>query len=241
MIPTIYVFSEEWIQPWESVGYQVFFDQVHQNDEEWFRRQLKGNFLLVTMDGERFIDKVVPGPYRYFIVVPEPVTEEMWEEVQGPGEVSWFDKPDVLKGGNDVKCVSHPPQYEPITEPYEFETYYIEERDTMLYTVKRPGTAEPYTVVVFPWKEKGHEAFFTDIYGARSWDHNRMECRFDFSFLQECWKRLHLPNEFTIDLVKEKIARCYPREGIIPEAEPKVYRRGWQEVVETLARRDRGQ
>jgi hypothetical protein len=240
MIPTIYVFEPQWVKPWEDAGYQIFYDHLHGNDEEWLKRQLKGDYLLVNTDGERFINFIGDGPFRYFVLFSEPIPTEWWEEVQ-PGPVSWFDRPEVLKAENGVESISQPPEYEQIKEPYEFEMQYCDPRDTMLYSVRRPGTDEPYTVVVEQWTKKGHEAFFTDIYGARSWDQNRTNCRFDFTFLQKIWKHLQLPGEFSIQLVKEKIERCYPRPGQVPEPEPVVYRRPIREVLQRLARRDGGQ
>ncbi len=135
------------------------------------------------------------------------------------------------------------PQYEKIENHYRFREHMILERDTMLYEIIRPNTLLPFTVVVEGYSKKGAVYLFSDIYGSSEWDMNRLECRFDFIFLQNLWRFMKLDGEFTTEVVKRRVDACYPdrlAEGIAPEPEPVVYRRSIENVVQSLMKKDLG-
>jgi len=106
-----------------------------------------------------------------------------------------------------------------------------------LFEVKRPRTEKPFTVLVDCFSQRGDEYFFSDVYGSKAWDSNRMECRFDFLFLQNLWTHMGLDGEFTMDVLKKRVDRCYPGEGRVAESEPIVYRSPLESVEKLLEMR----
>jgi len=87
------------------------------------------------------------------------------------------------------------------------------------------------------FSSRGDEYFFSDVYGSKAWDSNRMECRYDFLFLQNLWSHLGLDGEFTMDVLKKRVDRCYPGEGRVAESEPIVYRSHLEDVEKLLEMR----
>jgi hypothetical protein len=116
-------------------------------------------------------------------------------------------------------------------ESYSFQTHFIEDKNTMLYEVKKPHTDLPYTSVIRNFSERGHKAFFPTLYVCQSWGVSRH----DLSFLAFMWKQLNLEEEFDMDaMLKEATEKCYPSKNGPPEPEPEVYRRGIPDVLATL-------
>ena len=122
-------------------------------------------------------------------------------------------------------------------EGYCFETFYIEDKNTMLYEVKKPYTDLPYTSVIRNFSERGHRAFFPSLYICKSWGVSR----YDLPFLSFIWKQLGLEENFDMDsMLKETTEKCYPSENGIPEPEPEVYRRCISDVLTTLQYQQNG-
>ncbi len=173
-------------------------------------------------------------------IVQEPASSE-WVEVEANPDGNQFGKTDAFSGF----VTRLPPNFKKPDGPYEFNKVYLEDRDTMLYQVNRPGTLLPFTVVVdhFQRRNLGHDRFFTDIYGSSEWGRNRAEHPYDYGYLVWQWKQLGLPGEFTMEVVKERVRRCYPDrllEGELQEAEPVVYRRSIGNVINSLYDKDLG-
>lgn len=203
-------------------------------------------------------DFVVPF---FMICFSEEIGDDKWAQircwleamdapVRDGFDISFLDTSNIQKKTNDYisdvvyvdeqgegRILSIPPDDYDFNAPYEFRFRYNEAIDTMFYEVKRPGTEIPYTVVVVGYQKKGHVYFFTDIYRCNSWDSNRIECKYDFPFLISLWKHLDLKGEFTMQVLKDRIDRCYPEkllDGIVPEAEPIVYRMSLDVVYENF-------
>lgn len=132
------------------------------------------------------------------------------------------------------KFIATLPEEKPVEEKnecYSFQTHFLEEKNTMLYEVKKPFTDLPYTSVIRNFSERGHKAFFPTLYICQSWGVSR----YDLSFLSFMWKELKLEGDFDMDLMlKEATEKCYPSENGPPEPEPEVYRRGIPDVLATL-------
>lgn len=132
------------------------------------------------------------------------------------------------------KFIATLPEEKPVEENnecYSFQTHFLEEKNTMLYEVKKPFTDLPYTSVIRNFSERGHKAFFPTLYICQSWGVSR----YDLSFLSFMWKELKLEGDFDMDsMLKEATEKCYPSENGPPEPEPEVYRRGISDVLATL-------
>lgn len=115
---------------------------------------------------------------------------------------------------------------------YEFRMVHLDQKDIMLYEIKKPNTELPYTTVTRNYSMKGHLPFFTDLFICESWG----VARADFSFLKKVWVHLEMDGDFDIDsLLKAATEKCYPREDQIPEPEPEVYRRDIETVVQQVS------
>lgn len=133
------------------------------------------------------------------------------------------------------KFIASLPEEKPIKEEndecYSFKTHFIEDKNTMLYEVKKPHTDLPYTSVIRNFSERGHKAFFPTLYICQSWGVSRH----DLSFLSFMWEQLDLKEKFDMDaMLKEATEKCYPSKNGPPEPEPEVYRRGIPDVLATL-------
>lgn len=135
--------------------------------------------------------------------------------------------------GLKVTVISTPPDNIDLKEGYSFRKFHDEAQNTMYYEVFAPSSDIPFTVVVPEYSAKSDVWFFSDIYACNAWDSNRLTGRFDFTFLQELWKYLKLPGEFTMQVVKDRVDACYPGrcKGVMPTPEPIVYRRSLNKVI----------
>jgi hypothetical protein len=160
-----------------------------------------------------------------------------------PGTSRQFYEPegvDIVYEGLKGKCLTTIP--EDNRPNYEFRCKYVPECDSKFYEVSRSNTVLPFTVVVpkFVTDVKDDAWFFTDIYGSNDWDYNRVECKYDFTFLLQLWKVVGLAGEFTIDLVKRRVDSCYIDRipiGTLPQNEPVVYRRNMDDVISSKLKR----
>ncbi len=219
-------------------GYAPYYDAKHRYDQGWLDR----------VEPNRMYDKF--EEYEECVTAPSVLivgnfTGQEWDIIK-----DWLNgviehqqvllPPFKLTQGNDIApLVSIAPEFTPVKGEYGFSLELLE-NDIMLYEVTRPGTKLPFCVVVHDWAKKGHEYFFSDIYGSNSWDANRRECRFDYLFLQNVWHHLKMPGEFTMNVVKKRVDGCYPDrllEGVAPEGEPVVYRNTINQVKGILARK----
>jgi hypothetical protein len=119
---------------------------------------------------------------------------------------------------------------------------YVEANDTKYYEVKRSNAKLPFTVAISNFKkgEKDDAWFFTDIYGSNDWDYNRIESKYDFTFLQALWRKMGLVGEFNIKLVQRRVESCYIDKiepGTLPQLEPIVYRRDMDHVISSILKR----
>ena len=122
---------------------------------------------------------------------------------------------------------------------YGYRHEYLEEDDIMLYEITKPYTDLPYTSLIRNFSTKGHKAFFPTLYICPSWGVSR----YDLPFLQSLWSQeFGFPaEEFDMDnMLQMATDACYPKEGMIPEPEPEVYRRVIEDVKHTLKKRKSG-
>jgi len=255
--------SAEIIKAFETIGFAPHYDAYHLNDKNWFREQLKCPHRLFSYDYDLHhytVKDIENNTPLFFIAFDDTmlVNDTDWYAIYQWCKKHIFDatvdlmyldrvetlieRPDKLYAniGHKIPEKVIVPTYAQIKEPFKFRFQYLESRDTMVYELVRPSYEDkvfkPFTVVVFPYSSKGHKYFFSDIYGSKEWDFNRIECRFDYSVLQEIWKDLGLDGSFTMQVVKDRIDLCYPCEAnnFMPFPEPIIYRKDLESVVETL-------
>src|SRR6476659_7795931 len=263
MIPDFYVFDTEFaasiITNIENLGFNVFVSG--KCDETWLReRFVNRNRYLIFWDFHRNVhlgDLEFEAP---LLIISVPQDYDHWEYVAGwiqtevfkldltySLEPLGFEKPSTQKreytpGGEEAivdglksHIISTPPTAIDKMRAYTFNSHYDEVMDIKYYEVVAPSSPIPFTVVIYAFSKKDDSWFFSDIYACNAWGRNMMESRHDFSFLQEVWKYLELPGQFTMDVVKRRVDACYldrVKDISELEAEPSVYRRSMKSVME---------
>lgn len=249
MIPIIRVFvdNDVLIKKFENAGYIVYVDSVHYGDFSWRDEYYSKSFWggYADMNAVRR-----NSPFPDFIVSNDDEIDReccnLWVKSIDIGEdTGYFEKPPKLESLVHSENGGHryiPPEYVVLEEPYLYREFIDESKDIGYFEVTRPG-ALPFTVVVFPFTEKGRDYFFTDICGSDDWMRNYRECRYDFWFLQqkyEEWNGKVLTQDGFDEMLEVRVKSCFPdvNNDFQPCVEPMVYRRKLENVRETL--RERG-
>lgn len=239
------------IKQFEKNGFEPKVDAVHVTDYSWFEKNCKSSYSLFLIR-----DKKV---FQFFV---EDLTQEMLfhpdfaifynVDVERPTD-DWlliknylmhiFEYQEDAAVADQVKDILQPATKIIGTKKfhvsshegdphYHFKTYHLPQKDVMLYEVIKPNTEIPYTSVTREYSVKGHLPFFTDLFICDSWG----VARADFSFLKKIWKYLEMNDEFDIDaLLKTATDRCFPSDENVPQAEPEVYRRCMEEIIEKVS------
>lgn len=112
---------------------------------------------------------------------------------------------------------------------YRFRNFLISQKDIMIYEVIKPFTDLPYTTITTEYSERGHTPFFSSLFIVPSWGVSGQ----DVQFLHQVWKYLGMQGDYEPErLYRERVEACTPAPGKIAEAEPRVYRRPLEEIVE---------
>lgn len=128
-----------------------------------------------------------------------------------------------------------PEKIEPPEYDFRFKTIIdFDDKPVTFYEIVKSNTRLPFVVKV---KDGGHERLFTDIYASRDWDINRLDCKYDFSFLQELWRHFNLDGEFDMSFVKKRIDHCVETG----EMAPTIYRQCLDCVVENYRKTKLGE
>lgn len=118
-------------------------------------------------------------------------------------------------------------------EHYQVQSKEIQKIDTCLIQVDKPFCDLPYTLVIRDFKKRGLIPFFTGLFICESWGVSRK----DTEFLAKLWEQWNMPGKFDLDsMLKDAVAKCYPStEESFVDAEPEVYRRTIDQVMEKIA------
>jgi hypothetical protein len=234
--------------------FPVLVDAVHQSDVNYLQKNFNNaKFFFVS----EFVSMC--SPEELYTIAPDfvvsfnddfEINEKQWVEVSRYFESMILPdfnlSEEVLREATELlgQYISPAPLAVPaelqkpeMNQHYELFTKHIEDRDVMLIQVEKPFCDLPYTVVIREFSKKGYNSFFTDLFICESWGVSRK----DFEFLQQVWEYWQMTGEYDLDkMLREATQKCFPQEGIQPEAEPEVYRRPIENVLETFKRREEG-
>lgn len=234
--------------------FPVLVDAVHQNDLNYMQNNFDNarffflsEFLSMCTKDE--LAQIAPDFVINFNMNFE-VTEKQWVSISRLFEnliFTEFNHPEEIVAPakellNEFVIpapITLPPEIPNIEtkEHYELYTKHVEDRDVMLIQVEKPFCDLPYTVVIREFSKKGFVSFFTDLFICDSWGVSRK----DYEFLEQVWKHWDMHGEYNLDkMLHEATKRCFPQEGEQPQAEPEVYRRPIENVLETFKRREEG-
>lgn len=104
---------------------------------------------------------------------------------------------------------------------YEFKNLAIPEKDQMIYSVRKPFTADPFTIIIDKFSLMGSRNFFADLFACPEWGTDYC----DVQFLKQLWEELNMEGDLDIDeLLKERTRQFLPNGVDCPLVEPRVKR-----------------
>jgi|JI7StandDraft_1071085.scaffolds.fasta_scaffold186244_2 hypothetical protein len=116
------------------------------------------------------------------------------------------------------------PQY------YECNSLTIEDRDIIIFEIKKANTLIPYTTVIRQFSIKGYKPLFTNYFACNAFKNDNIAIQ----FLMKLWEKLMTGPMDLDEMLKRATEDCYPGENYIPIAEPEVYNKSLQQVLEML-------
>jgi len=236
-----------------NLGFAPLVDATHKNSHSWFINNVKAiDHKLFTIENQNvyFYDvndlhpemDFTPNLMIHWSEDHKKLEEDEWRSIREWLKYKFFTCYDYIDYLTKEISAADELMKRPFTDKremneeklpqhqdyYSFNTFFIEEKDTMLYEVWKPNTDLPYTSVIRKYSLRGHRAFFPTLYICNSWGVSRH----DLPFLSFMWKQLDLKDDFDMDqMLKEATERCYPTSSGEVESEPEVYRRTIQDVL----------
>lgn len=245
--------ENELVKRFVNLEFAPLVDASHKNSHTWFLNNVKNtNHRLFTFENQNvyFYDvndlhpemDFTPHVMIHWSEKDRLLLEEEWRSIREWLKYKFFTCYDyidhltkeitmadeLMKRPFTDKRVAKEEKLPQYQDHYSFKTFYIEDKDTMLYEVWKPNTDLPYTSVIRNYEKRGHKAFFPTLYICNSWGVSRH----DLPFLSFMWKQLDLKGDFDMDkMLQEATEKCYPSSSGEVEAEPEVYRRCIDDVL----------
>jgi hypothetical protein len=241
------------LNTFNDLGYATFCDGVHGKDYDWLMKNIVQARLFIYDDdkiymfGKEKLTAAMTFLPDFAIIFNENanIGEEHWNIILTYLEQHLTDA--MIDMTNTMKAheLLGKPTFEvakledvPMEKSQDFYSLtrrLLEDKDIMLYEVRKPFTDLPYTSVTRNYSKKGHIPFFTDLFICQSWG----VARSDISFLKHMWDELQMDGDFDLDqLMKAATEKCYPADDNIPEPEPEVYRRSLEDVIVILKEKE---
>lgn len=241
------------VKKFVDLGFAPLVDATHKNLYTWFLNNVKeSNHKLFTFENQNiyFYDfndlhpemDFTPNLMIHWSEADRKLDEEEWRSIREWLMYKFFTCYDYIDYLTKEITAADELMKRPFTDKrelneekvnqhqdyYAFKTFYIEDKDTMLYEIFKPHTDLPYTSVIRNFSTRGHKAFFPTLYICNSWGVSRH----DLPFLSFMWKQLDLKDEFDMDrMLKEATEKCYPSSNGEVQSEPEVYRRTIEDVL----------
>lgn len=116
------------------------------------------------------------------------------------------------------------PQY------YEFKSKLLEEQDIAVFEITKANGTTPYTTIVRNFSVKGYKPLFTNYFACNAFRKDWIAIQ----FLSKLWDETMQGPMDLDEMLKEATEACYPGENYVPIAEPEVYMKSMDEVLEML-------
>ncbi len=241
------------VKKFVDLGFAPLVDATHKNSYDWFLNNVKdSNHRLFTIQNQNVYFYDVNDLHTEMDFSPHmmihwsdsfrKLEEEEWRSIREWIKYKFFTCYDYIDYLTKEITAADELMKRPFTDKremteekvakhqdyYAFKTFFIEDKDTMLYEIFKPHTDLPYTSVIRNFSTRGHKAFFPTLYICNSWGVSRH----DLPFLSFMWKQLDLKDEFDMDkMLKEATEKCYPSANGEIQSEPEVYRRTIEDVL----------
>lgn len=230
-------------------------DAVHGNDKQWLQHKLQCPHRLFWFDMEKqqFVSETIdtldttPSFVIYFNH-DRLVTAFEWEQIQKFINALFLDQPMT---GRTERCIqrlkTHQAAVNAQVEPedttqglpqyYQFRSHLHEESDIAFFEIIKANSLTPYTTIVHDFSNVGYKPLFTNYFTVNVFKNDCIAIQ----FLMKLWERF-MEGPMDLDqLLKEATEACYPGENFIPNAEPRVYARTIEQVMENMVYRTQTQ
>lgn len=230
----------------------VLVDAKHKNDRDWLMTQFSCPHRFYCFDVNQNLYNVTrdelyePPCFVIYFNQDQVVTTFDWEQIDHYmmyliyGNLLSNRTKRHIRRIKDVYSTLEPlvkAEQPNLPQFYEFNSMVIEDRDIALFEITKANNVTPYTTIVRNFSSRGYKPLFTNYFCCNAF-------RNDFiaiAFLEKLWKHL-MQGEMDLDeMLKEATQSCYPGDGYIPIAEPEVYQRSMQQVLEMLQMNEIGQ
>lgn len=233
------------VKLFEQQEFVPVVDAVHGNDFHWLRFNFRcpHRFYCVSAHGHAqvvTVDQLCISPqFAIYFTEGTPVTDFEWDQINLYiknlvfGEAisdrtqrcikrlrEQVAKPALLRG----------PEYPDLPQFYEFNSQMFEDRDVAVFEITKANSTTPYTTLVREFSVKGYKPLFTNYFACNAFKNDFVAIQ----FLMKLWQEF-MQGPMDLDaMLKEATEACYPGENYVPIAEPEVYMKSMDEVLEML-------
>ncbi len=234
------------IQTLEHHEFVPMIDGIHGNDMYWLQHhfQCPHRFYWVCQESanvEQFTSQELHKPPHFSIHFNQDqfVTDFEWNQILGYIQcIVKSEEPNsrTKRCINNLKThVAAPtllkqPDQPTLPQFYEFNSKMIEDQDIAVFEIKKANCTTPYTTIIRQFSIKGYKPLFTNYFACNAF-------RKDFiaiQFLMKLWNEFMEGPMDLDDMLKEATESCYPGENYVPIAEPEVYNKSLEHVLELL-------
>jgi len=238
--------SSRLVTGFRDFGIEPMIDAVHGSDKNWLLAKLQCPHRLFWLDLEKnqivaeCIDTLEQNPsFVIYFNHDQMVTQFEWDQIIKFVNCIFLNQPIT---GRTERCiqrlktqmVTQTPQQTPpdltqgLPQYYQFRSVIHEPSDTGFFEIIKANSDIPYTTIISQFTQKGYKPLFTNYFTVNVFKNDCIAIH----FLSKLWERF-MEGPFDLDtLLKEATEQCYPAENFIPNAEPRVYARTIEQVME---------
>lgn len=229
----------------ETEGFVPLVDALHGKDLDWLTRNYQSphRFFNISHDGAIEMKMVTeltePPQMAIHFNSEQTITDFEWDQIK-----LYIVN---LLYGNGIsertrRCINRLKDYvatpttlvEPVqpTLPqfYEFNSKMLEDRDIAVFEIIKANTTTPYTTIIREFSVKGYKPLFTNYFACNAFRNDFIAIH----FLMKLWEEF-MQGPMDLDqMLMEATEACYPGDSYIPIAEPEVYMKPMNQVLELL-------
>lgn len=236
------------IKGFRKFGFEPMIDGIHGKDKNWLQQKLQCPHRLFYKDylQTQFlsdtVDKLQIDPsFVVYFNDDQLITNFEWEQITKFVNSIMLQQPmsdrterciqrllKQMTTKNLQSDIASEDSTKGLPQYYQFRSMVHEESDKAFFEIIKSNSTTPYTTIINDYSKVGYKPLFTNYISIDSFKNDCIAVH----FLGKLWERF-MDGPFDLDgLLKEATEQCYPSENFIPNAEPKVYARTIEQVME---------